>query len=217
MYGPTHDFGAAEVTATEQFLAAGGSALFFLDPLPLPRIEELLGRYYIFPGGEIVPYGSARLYLRDRQTVPVVEVALSPREPERFTAVFYGARRIDYAPPEKARRGGMFLAYRSSAQGLVPVGTAVETAGEQGGRLMVVGDADFLEGTLFRREGNRVVFTHLLHWLEGRRDRDPPAGTRYAYAPLTVRQSWLLFWAAMIPPLAFLAGSGLVWWRRTRG
>jgi hypothetical protein len=217
VYGPTHDFTTIEVTATEQFLAAGGSALFLLDPLSLPHLEELLGRYRIFPGGEIVPRGSTRLYLRDRQTVPVVDMALSPHGPERFTAVLYGARRVDYAPGEKGRRGGVFLGYRSSAQELIPVGTAVDTAGEHGGRLMVVGDTDFLQGTLFRREGNRVVFVRMLHWLEERRDRDLPAGTRYAYAPLTVGQSRLLFCTAMTPPLAFLVGSGLVWWQRRRG
>jgi hypothetical protein len=217
VYGPAHDFAATEVTAAEQFLAAGGRALFLLDPLPLPRLEELLGRYRISPGEEITPHGAARLHLRDRRTVPAVDVGLSPRGPERFTAVLYGARRIEYAPGGEDRSGGVFLGYRSSAQGLVPVGVAVETAGESGGRLMVVGDADFLQGVLFRREGNRVLLARMLHWLEERRGRDLPAGARYAYAPLTVGQSRLLFWTAMAPPLAFLAGGGLVWWQRRRG
>ncbi|MBI3799731.1 MAG: ABC transporter permease subunit [Deltaproteobacteria bacterium] len=217
VYGPTHDFGPTAVTATAHFLAAGGSALFLLDPLPLPHIEELLSGYEIFAGSEIIPRGSARLYLRDRQTVPVVEVGLSSREPERFTAVFYGARRIDYVPKRKDRRGGVFLGYRSATQGLIPVGTAVETAGEHGGRLMVVGDADFLEGALFRREGNRLAFAHMLHWVAEPRAHELPTATRYAYAPLTVRQSWLLFSTAMIPSLAFLAAGGVAWWQRRRG
>ena len=217
VYGPTHDFEPTEATATAQFLAAGGGALFLLDPPPLPRIEELLSRYEIFAGGEIIPRGSARLYLHDRQTVPVVEVTLSSREPERFTAVFYGARRIDYVPKGKDRRGGVFLGYRSSTQGSIPVGIAVETEGEYGGRLMVVGDADFLEGALFRREGNRIEFAHMLHWIEEPRARELPPATRYAYVPLTVRQSWLLFSTAMIPSFAFLAGGGVAWWQRRRG
>jgi ABC-2 type transport system permease protein len=217
VYGPTHDFEPSEVTATAQFLAAGGSVLFLLDPPPLPRIEELLSRYDIFADGEVVPRGSARLYLRDRQTVPVVDVAFSSRDPERFTAVLYGARRIDYTPRDNDRRGGVFLGYRSPAQGLIPVGTAVETVGEQAGRLMVVGDADFLEGALFRREGNRNEFARMLHWLEERRHQELPTATRYAYAPLTVGQSRLLFATAMLPPLLFLAGGGVAWWQRKRG
>jgi ABC-2 type transport system permease protein len=217
VYGPTHDFEPGDVTATSRFLTAGGSALLLLDPAPLPRIEELLSRYDISAGGEIIPRGSARLYLRDRQTIPVVDVALSAREPERFTAVFYGARRIDYAPREKDRHSGVFLGYRSSTQGLIPVGTAVEIAGEQAGRLMVIGDADFLEGALFRREGNRIEFARMLHWLEGHHARELPPATRYTYVPLTVRQSWLLFSTAMIPSLVFLAGGGVAWWQRRRG
>ncbi len=215
--GPTHDFADIELSAVEQFLAAGGSALFLLDPLPLPRIEAMLGRYHILPGGEIVPQGAARLYLRDRQTVPVVDVALSTREPERFTAVLYGVRRVDYVAVGNDRSGGVFLGYRSPTQGLIPVGIAVETAGEQGGRLMVVGDADFLAGALFLRNSNRMLFTHMLYWLGERRGRESQARARYAYAPLTVGQSRLLFWTAMAPPLAFLAAGGLAWWRRRRG
>ncbi len=215
--GPTHDFADAELSAVEQFLAAGGSALLLLDPLPLPRIEEMLGRYHILPGGEIVPQGAARLYLRDRQTVPVVDVALSPSEPERFTAVLYGVRRVDYVAVGNDMSGGVFLGYRSPTQGLIPVGIAVETAGEHGGRLMVVGDADFLAGALFLRDSNRTLFTHMLHWLGERRGRESQARARYAYAPLTVGQSRLLFWTVMAPPLAFLAAGGFAWWQRRRG
>jgi hypothetical protein len=82
---------------------------------------------------------------------------------------------------------------------------------------MVIGDADFLEGSLFLRESNRMLFTRMLHWLGERRGRAPEALPRYAYAPLTVGQSRLLFWTAMSPPLAFFAGGGFAWWRRRKG
>jgi hypothetical protein len=100
---------------------------------------------------------------------------------------------------------------------LIPVGAAVETPDAPTGRLMVVGDADFLSGQLFLRESNRTVFARMLRWLSERRDREPPVGGRYAYAPLGVGQARLLFWTAMLPPLAFLAGGGLAWWRRKMG
>jgi hypothetical protein len=215
--GPRHDFNDAEVAAIEQFLTTGGSALFLLDPLALPRLEASLGRYHIVPGGEIVPQGTARLYLRDPHTVPAVDVALATREPARFTAVLYSARQVNYIATGNNKSEGVFLGYRSPTQGLIPVGVAVKTAGGQEGRLMVVGDADFLEGALFLRDSNRAMFTHMLSWLEEQNDRELPLGTRYAYAPLTVGQSRLLFSAAMIPPLAFLASGGVAWWRRRRG
>ncbi|MBI3801232.1 MAG: hypothetical protein HY268_30205 [Deltaproteobacteria bacterium] len=82
---------------------------------------------------------------------------------------------------------------------------------------MVVGDADFLEGALFRREGNRLAFAHMLHWVAEPRARELPTATRYTYAPLTVRQSWLLFSTAMLPSLAFLVAGGVAWWQRRRG
>ena len=94
----------------------------------------------------------------------------------------------------------------------------METSGEQGslGRLMVVGDADFLEGALFQRAGNRALFTTMLGWLSERSDRHPPTSERYAYAPLTRGQVRVLFWTVMMPPLGFLVGGGLAWWRRRR-
>ena len=214
--GPTHDFGETEVTAVERFLSEGRGVLFLLDPVPLPRLEDLLRHHQIMPGGEIVPNGAARLYLRDRYTLPVVDVAFSTRAPERFTAVFYGARRVDFAAADGGTTGGIFLGYRAPSLGLVPVGAAVETAGERG-RLMVVGDADFLEGALFQRAGNRALLTTMLGWLSEDGDRPPPAGEHYAYAPLTISQVHMLFWTAMTPPLGFLVGGGLAWWRRRRG
>ena len=82
---------------------------------------------------------------------------------------------------------------------------------------MVVGDADFLEGALFQRASNRALFTTMLGWLSEDGDRHPPPGEHYAYAPLTISQVHMLFWTAMTPPLGFLVGGGLAWWRRRRG
>jgi hypothetical protein len=216
IYGPKRDFSVAEVAAVEQFLHRGESALFLIDPLPLPQIEGLLHRYHITPDGEVVPDGAALLYLRDRQTVPAVDVLLSTREPQRFTAVLHGVRQITYTGTGEGTTGGVFLGYRSPTRGLIPVGVAVETSGEISGRLMVVGDADFLSGQLFLRESNRTLFARMLYWLSERRDRQPAVSHRYAYAPLSVGQARVLFWTAMTLPVAFLAGSGLAWWRRRR-
>lgn len=104
-------------------------------------LEGWLRRYHVLPGAEIVPDGPARLYLRDRQTIPVVEVALATRAPERFTAVLYGARRIDVVATDNKMNGRVFLGARSSVQGVIPVGVVVETTGEQDGRLGVYGTA----------------------------------------------------------------------------
>jgi hypothetical protein len=176
----------------------------------------LLHRYQIVPGGEIVPHSAARLYLRDRYTLPVVDVAFSTKAPERFTAVFYGARQVDFTAADGGATGGIFLGYRAPSLGLIPVGAAIETAGEgsKPGRLMVVGDADFLDGALFQRAGNHALFITMLGWLSERNDRHQAAGERYAYAPLTRSQVRVLFWTAMGPPLAFLIGGAIAWWRR---
>jgi ABC-2 type transport system permease protein len=219
VHGPTRDFSENEIDTIERFLAGGGSILVLLDLAPLPRFERFLRGHQIIPGGEIVPNDVGRLYLRDRSTLPVVDVALSTRMPERFTAVFYGARQIDFTAAESGTTGGIFLGYRAPSLGLIPVGVAAETTGEENGhgRLMVVGDADFLEGALFQRAGNRVLFSTMLAWLSDHRERQPATSERYAYAPLTRGQVQLLFWVTMTPPLSFLVGGGFAWWRRKKG
>ena len=219
VHGPTRDFSESEIATIKRFLAGGGSVLVLLDLVPLPQLESLLRDHQIVPGGEIVPRDGSRLYLRDRYTLPVVDVALSTRIPERFTAVLYGARQIDFAAADNGATGGIFLGYRAPSLGLIPVGAAVETAGEGNdlGRLMVVGDADFLEGALFQRAGNRALFTTMLAWLNDRSERQPSTSERYAYAPLTRGQVRILFWTTMTPPLGFLVGGGIAWWRRKKG
>lgn len=216
-YGPRRDFGDEEVRAMVQFLAAGGRVLLLLDPVPLPRLQEWLPRYGVIPGGEVVPDDTTPLYLRDRYTLPVFDLALSARAAERFIAVLYGGRRVDFAAADDGASGGVFLGYRSPTRGLVPVGVAVEVNGARRGRLVVIGDADFLDSTLFRRESNRALLVRAFDWLEERETQQSPGGERYAYAPLSVRQARLLFWAILLPPLGFLLAGGMAWWRRKRG
>lgn len=213
VYGPTQDFGEVEVERIERFLNAGGSSLLFLERR-LPQFERLLEQYHIFLGDEVQPDSPDRLYLRDRFTVPVVDVALGTRLPEQFTAVFYTARQVNFIAPRQGTVGGVFLGHRSQTRGLVPVGVAAETRGDHAGRVMVIGDADFLSGGLFQRESNRALFARMLSWLGDRSDRVPPSDERYAYAPLSVRQSRWLLWASLLPPVGFFVAGVVAWWRR---
>jgi ABC-2 type transport system permease protein len=214
VHGPQQDFTEVEVAAVEQFLALGGSALFLLDLVAAPQLEALLARYHIMLGTEVTTEDPGQLYLRDRRTIPVVDVALGTREPEQFTAVLHGARQVNYAT-EAGEVGGVFLGYRSPTRGLVPVGVAMK--GAHAGRVMVVGDTDFLRGRLFLRASSRVLFTRMLHWLTTSDPALAVAGERYAYAPLSTAQARFLFSVAMTPPFMFLLAGGIAWQRRRRG
>lgn len=216
VHGPRQDFTGEEVNAVINFLSNGGNALFLLDHTILPTLEAALAPLHVSLGSEILAEGTAQLYMRDRQTLPVVDVALAKHEPEQFVAVFHGARQVNYSA-SPGIVGGVFLGYRSSTHGVVPVGVAGEIAGAQPGRFMVVGDADFLAGRLFLRESNRALLLRMLQWLNGRSADVSPSGERYAYAPLSVRQTRLLFGIAMTPPLLFLVAGGIAWQRRKMG
>ena len=174
----------------------------------------------IILGEEIALDSGGQLYLRDRATVPVttvpvVEVGLLARGQERSTAVMHGARRVGFAAHREEMSGGVFLGVRSAREGLIPVGVAVETPGDSPGRMMVIGDSDFLRGALGLRASNRMLLTHVLQWLHERNDRMPQVHERYAYAPLSVRQARYLFWVSMLPAMGFFAIGVIAWWRRS--
>jgi hypothetical protein len=214
VYGPAQDFHEQDAEHIAKFLNAGGSLLLLIDSGSFPQIGRLLERYQMSLGEEIILDGPERLYLRDRATIPVVDVALAKRQPAQFTAVLYGARQMNFIASRPGSSGGVFLGYRSSTRGIVPVGVAVETTSDSPARIMVVGDTDFLHGALFERESNRQLFARMLGWLATRTDRYPSPQERYAYAPLSVRQSRVLFWIALLPAFAFLLAGPFAWWRR---
>jgi ABC-2 type transport system permease protein len=214
VYGPTQDLNEQNTKHIAKFVDDGGSLLLLLEPGSFPQLGRLLEQYQISLGEEISPDAPDQLYLRDHATVPIVDVALAKRLPEQFTAVFYGARQLNFVASQPESNGGVFLGYRSSTRGVVPVGVAAETTSALPGRIMVVGDADFLHGALFERKSNRQLFARMLGWLATRTDRHPPTQERYAYAPLSVRQSRMLLWIALSPAFVFLLAGILAWWRR---
>jgi ABC-2 type transport system permease protein len=216
VHGPQQDFSEAESEQIAHFLSEGGNALFLLDPLTLPHLEALLAQYHIVLGNEIIADGAEQLYVRDRLTIPVVDLALGKKEPEQFIAVLHGARQIHYRASQETA-GGVFLAYRSPTHGTIPVGVAQESRGPQTGRLMVVGDADFLTGRLFLRASNRVLFAQMLQWLNAPGGGSVTQGERYAYAPLSIKQTRWLFGIVMTPPLLFLIAGGFARQRRRKG
>jgi hypothetical protein len=213
-YGPTQDFTERETQQMARFHYAGGNLLLLLDPGSFPQIERLLERHRIFLGEPVTVDMPDRLYLRDRSTVPAVDVALATRLPEQFTAVLYTARQVNFIAERQGARGGVFLGYRSATRGLIPVGVAEETGGDQAGRIMIVGDSDFLSGALFRRESNRVLFARMLSWLGDRNPERYPTHERYAYTPLSLRQTRWLLWTVLLPSLGFLLAGMITWWRR---
>jgi hypothetical protein len=91
VFGPRHDFAPEEVQGVEQF-RGGGNALFLLNPVALPQLEAFARQYHIVLGEEIALDSGGQLYLRDRATVPAVEVGLLARAQEQFITVLHSAR-----------------------------------------------------------------------------------------------------------------------------
>jgi hypothetical protein len=212
--GPSGDFAEGELERLGRFVETGGSVLFLLDPTPLPRVEGFLRNYDVLAGDEIVADAPSRLYLRDRLTLPVIAgSALMAHSNLQFSAVLYHARRIEYSARAQMAPSHVFLGYESTSLGLIPVGVALDAAPGRG-RLMVVGDSDFLADKLFRRPSNQALFVTMLSWLVDHKSLQLPRDTAYAFAPLTQVQAHLLLSAALAPMLVFVFAGAAVWWRR---
>jgi len=132
---------------------------------------------------------------------------------------------------ERARRGERPSAEAGDLPGPVPVMVTVEveptTAGARPGRLVVIGDADFVSDAYLDLLGNRDLALNAVAWLAG--EEDVLAGVRPKQVPEVDRplsqliltepeaRGILALVAVVMPGLVLLAGLGVVARRRWRG
>jgi hypothetical protein len=104
--------------------------------------------------------------------------------------------------------------------GPLPVAAFARTVEGQG-RLVVVGDADFLSNLHLNVLGNRDLLLATAglvardETLAATRPAAPPGGT-FSPLTLTAREAQLVFWGVVVAPGAALAGAGFLLARRRR-
>lgn len=116
---------------------------------------------------------------------------------------------------------------RSDRRGPISLGIACERYQEfyepgrspLSGRMVVIGDSDFMSNQYIDMAGNLNLFLNSVDWLAGRHDlisvRPKVADIRYI--PLTNRQSKLIYWSSvLLIPLAALMAGLLMTARRRR-
>jgi ABC-type uncharacterized transport system involved in gliding motility auxiliary subunit len=251
--GPAHDLLPEELAALDVYLARGGALLALLDPGPLPRLGAFLARYNVRLGDDVIVDRTNRILGAEDLVVKVPYYRMHPvTAPSDAAALLAAARTVDAAGTaagaeaqtvaraseeawataeiEAARRGE--AAYRAGRDraGPLPVMVAVSLAGPggsaQGGRLVVVGDADFAANGYVDLLGNRDLLLNSLSWLTdeealiARRPREVAEIARpLSPLVLTERQAHGLFLVTVVlePGLLVAAGSAIVLVRRRRG
>jgi len=254
--GPRSDLPADAVSRLVAYLRGGGAVLLLLDPGPLPNVSALLALHGIALGDDVVVDRERRIIATDgfaavvelfKQGNPITGSAESPID---AGVVMPSARTVDVAgePPgvrvesiartaptawamgdaDRARRGEEPSRAADDRPGPLGVMAMLETAGDggPGGRLVVVGDADFASDAYVDMLGNANLALNAVAWLAR---EDALAGVREIEAPevqrplsplvLTERQSRdLLLATVVVQPLLVLAlGMTVVGLRRWRG
>ncbi|HEV7733332.1 MAG TPA: GldG family protein [Candidatus Binatia bacterium] len=243
--GPTRDFGAGEVDALDAWVRRGGRLLVLTDPGTPTSLVDLLGRFGIEPGADIVVDEQARLFGTDGLSARIAQLnqAMVPSPPTAgaLLPLAQSLRLVDrpgvdgdylavtgegtWSDVDRRALAGENTVFRpgTDRHGPVPVAVLMTVPAGDGreGRIGVVGDADFVSNLHLNLVGNRDLLVTTAQ-LVARDDvlaaprRPGPARGTFSGLALTQQQSRIVFWSAVIAPGVLLAATALVALRRRR-
>ncbi len=242
--GPTRELTASEVDALAAYVRAGGDALVLADPGAPRSVAAFLARFGIELLGDLVVDERGRLFGTDGFSARVAYLNQALMQstteargllPEAQTLRLVDAPgvRAEYLATtaedswaDVARDAGEDgpATFRSGEdrRGPLPI-AAFARAGADGreGRLVAIGDSDFVTNLHLNVLGNRDLLLATAglvaraQALAAARPAGPPGGT---FSPLTLtdRQARLVFWLAVVAPTAVLASIAMLMARRRR-
>ena len=247
--GPREEFLPDELESFSAYLASGGRVIFLIDPYTVPDLCLHLARFgFVLEDGVVVDT-QARLTGGD-PLMPVITNSVEkvfPRELKgpvlmplvRPVGAQGGeAQAFAFSSPdswtqrsrERIRQGDLQYRAGEDTLGPVPVAAVATVGGSEGraGKVVVLGDSDFVTNFYVRIPGNLDLFMNTVGWLVGREEL--VATGRAAEAPvagrptvqslyITQAQARLFFWIMVVlePGLIFVVGMGVFLYRRRRG
>ncbi len=247
--GPETDYAEREIASLESYLRGGGSVLVLADPTELPHLESWIASHGLELADDVVVDQSNRVYGSDgtnvlvpifRERHPVSAALNAPAILGRARSVrtVSGGRGAAGAPVQIVARTSpesfVALGAGRTKRGPVerdpdtdrpgPVGVIGVSSPDAGGRLVVIGDADFASDNYVTLLGNKDLLVNVLGWLTereavGARVRSESAGLG-PLSPVFVSQrlSQMIFWLAVVvqPAVILFLGIGVVLRRRRR-
>ena len=193
---PSFSFFARELEMLDAYLRTGGRALILADALQKAKLGEMLERYAIVLGDDIIVEQQLQLLGQAQMSAqPVVsdyaDHPVTAKMRGRFT-LFPLARSVE---PAEGSGGDVKVLLRTGPQSFAVPDTDVDlstgipldpaTAREgpvslavartfpvdaeeiDEGRLVVVGDSDFAKNRYFAEAGNADLFLNMINWLVG--------------------------------------------------
>ncbi len=236
--GPTRDLRPAEIDALGAYLTGGGCLLLLCDPGTPSTVAGLLRRFGIELTADLVVDEQARLFGSDGLFARVAylnqtllpgggEVQALLPEAQSLRLVDAADVTADYLAmtgettwADVDRRtgdaGGPSFRPGRDRRGPLPVAAFARVRGAEGreGRLVAVGDADFVTNLHLNVLGNQdflLATAGLVARAESLASARPPAPPAGTFSPLTLtaREGRYLFWSVVVAPSALLAAAAL--------
>jgi ABC-type uncharacterized transport system involved in gliding motility auxiliary subunit len=242
--GPTRELTPAESDALAAYVQGGGNALVLADPGTPRSVAALLARFGIELLDDLVVDERGRLFGTDGLSARVAylnqELIQSTTEAQGLLPEAQTLRLLDvpgvraeylattaedsWADVSRDARHDGPATFRpgEDRHGPLPIAAFARVGAEDHeGRLVAIGDADFITNLHLNVLGNRDLLLATAglvaraQALAAARPAAPPGGT---FSPLTLtdRQARLVFWLGVMAPTAVLASVALVLARRRR-
>jgi ABC-type uncharacterized transport system involved in gliding motility auxiliary subunit len=240
--GPTRDLLDGEIDALDAYVVRGGGLLVLIDPPTPASVRRLLAAFGIEMGDDVVVDEQSRLLGADGLTARVAYLneAVSPvnLEVNALLPLAQTVRLVDrpdvtsdylavtdesaWADVDRRSLAGAPPVFRRDTDRAGPLPVAVVAqVGAARGRVVVVGDADFVTNLHLDLLGNRDLLAAVASLAASgtaKAERRPPRAGATTFSPLVLsaRETRLvLVVAAGLPALLFAAG-GWIAWRRAR-
>ncbi len=248
--GPQKGLLEEEWKALKSYLDAGGKLMMLVDPQAAPGAADFLSDYGVLLEEDMVVDRNSRLLGGDYLVPPIVEYEPHPITQDfrqsPYLVYLPMARSVRSAekPPEgvnveilartgpgswgerdleRLRRGEAEL-NPEDLQGPVPVAAVATVQGKDGakkGRILVVGDSDFISNGAIdpNRSGNQDFFLNGLNWLAEQEDLISIRAKSAPSRPVMLRPGqWTLIFLVVVVlfPLCILGVGVAVVWRRRR-
>lgn len=247
--GPKEELAPEELAALSVYFAAGGNALFMLDPYTVPGLSGYLAQFGFVlqddvvvddqnqvAGGEplmpMISNFAQEVFPRQPRGEPLLPVVRSVRVQDGKARAFAFSSDTSWALKnrDRAERNELTFKAGEDERGPLPVAAVATVGKEKQGKIVVMGDSDFVDNFYARVPGNVDLFMNTVGWMLGRQElvalgRAPnvPDAKRVStprqslYLTATQSRTFFLLMVVVEPALVFLAGMAVFARRRKRG
>ncbi len=247
--GPKEELAPEELEALSAYFAAGGNALFMLDPYTVPGLSGYLAQFGFVlqddvvvddqnqvAGGEplmpMISNFAQEVFPRQPRGEPLLPVVRSVRVQDGKARAFAFSSDTSWALKnrDRAERNELTFKAGEDERGPLPVAAVATVGKEKEGKIVVMGDSDFVDNFYARVPGNVDLFMNTVGWMLGRQElvalgRTPtvPDAKRVStprqslYLTASQSRTFFLLMVVVEPALVFLAGMAVFARRRKRG